>query len=755
MFFGRIIFTRDIAHWIFPARWLVHRALLSGELPQWNPYQGLGFPVLADPLYGVFYPPNWLLLAFPERWLANGLTMLAFLHMAFGGAGAYVLARRLRTAPMASVVAGIAWSLSGYMTSTWTAGLLLYAGAWVPWIVIGHLMLLDALRAGQRRWLRGIVIAALPTGMALLLGEVFIAVMGVVLAVAVAIVIHRSDRRHDPTTPACPWTWPAAHLAAVVLAVALAAVTIAPARAAMASSPRSHALSRELAEAASLHPLRLLEFAAPKSMGDVYGDYPAAHIVGEPRLDGLPLSYSVYFGASVLALVLAAFRRRFLPLGIAAVTLAALLTAFGKHVPVHALVRRLIPPLSYMRFPEKYLTLVVVGVAALAALGAQQILSAKAQPWRRTVVFLALLMVLGASAPFVFPYPWSGFVVRGLRHGAVAVLAILGVQVLAARGSRLATPMLIAVVVLDLASAAMDLQGFVPASLASQVPNAVRQLGARSDGEPLRPPRLYRASATDAALAASGPISNPGEGELRLLATFVPSTVNVWGIATLPGYDAAIPAQLSQIWDRGRQNRIAALQLLSADYVVVPANASFSDEHAKANLEPLFDPLPTIRVYRVGHRLAPVYLVGHAEPSTDEQALNRIFEPSIVSGESAWLAPEASALTETPGQVGSCTLEAYSALRLRARCRAARSAYAIFTEQYDRGWKASVDGTSTPIARANLVMRAVPLSAGDHVIELEYHAPGIIPGLAATLAALIALLGLTWFGRRSGRVARQ
>jgi len=45
MFFGRILFTRDIAHWILPARWLVYRALRAGELPLWNPYQGLGFPV--------------------------------------------------------------------------------------------------------------------------------------------------------------------------------------------------------------------------------------------------------------------------------------------------------------------------------------------------------------------------------------------------------------------------------------------------------------------------------------------------------------------------------------------------------------------------------------------------------------------------------------------------------------------------------------------------------------------------------------
>lgn len=745
MFFGRILFTRDIAHWIFPARWLVYHALRAGELPLWNPYQGLGFPVLGDPLYGVFYPPNWLLLLFPERWLANGLTVLDFLHMAWGGLGAYALARRLRATPTASLVAGLAWSLSGYMTSQWTAGLRLHAGAWIPWVVVGHLALLDDLRAGGRRFLRGIAKAALPTGMALLMGEMFLAIMGVVLAAAMVLVVHVSERRDDSTTPAYRWTWSLAHATALVLAVALGAIVIVPARAVMASSPRAHALPKETAEASSLHPLRLIEFVAPKSMGDVYGDYPAAPIVGEPSLDGLPLSYSIYFGASVLALALAAFRRQFLVLGIAAVTLVALLTAFGKYLPVHALVRRLIPPLSYMRFPEKYLTLVVVGVAVLAALGAKRVLSCDGQPWRRTAVLLAALVALGIAAPFVFPFPWSGFMVHGLRHGAVATLAILGVQLLAARGSRLTAPMLVAVVVLDLASSAMDLQAFVPAQIARHEPDAVRVLNLQIGARPLHPPRLYRASGTDAALAVNAPVHNPGEGELRLLATFIPSTVNVWGIATLPGYDAAIPTQLSELWQRGQQNRLAALQLLGANYAVLPARVLLPDERSKADLHPLFDPVPGARVFRIDHSLPPVYLVSHAAPLPDTEALSRIFEPSVLAAKTAWLAPDATGIVgDDEGSVGSCALEAYATADLQARCHVDRPGYAVFTEQYDPGWTARVDGKVTGIVRANLVMRAVPLSAGDHVIQLHYRAPGLPLGVAVSLAAILGVIGLAW-----------
>jgi len=47
---------------------------------------------------------------------------------------------------------------------------------------------------------------------------------------------------------------------------------------------------------------------------------------------------------------------------------------------------------------------------------------------------------------------------------------------------------------------------------------------------------------------------------------------------------------------------------------------------------------------------------------------------------------------------------------------------AAFVEQYDPGWSALVDGKAAPLLRANLLMRAVPLPAGSHRIELQYRA---------------------------------
>src|SRR5687768_16565438 len=60
LFGGEVLYYRDLTRWIFPARWFLRHALAQGESPFWNPYQGLGFSTLSDPLYGIFYVPNFL-----------------------------------------------------------------------------------------------------------------------------------------------------------------------------------------------------------------------------------------------------------------------------------------------------------------------------------------------------------------------------------------------------------------------------------------------------------------------------------------------------------------------------------------------------------------------------------------------------------------------------------------------------------------------------------------------------------------------
>jgi hypothetical protein len=565
-----------------------------------------------------------------------------------------------------------------------------------------------------------------------------------------ALALHAVERRGDPTLPRARPAWLLRAGLAGLLAFGAGSAVIVPARLLSGSTARSATLTREVAEHCSLHPLRLVEFVAPQSMGDAYGHYPAAPIVGEPTIDGLPLSYSMYMGASVVALLLAALgRRRRLALALALLLFAALLLAFGKHTPLHAVFRRIVFPLAYMRYPEKYMVLVVATLALLAGLGAARVLGAEPQPWRRNALLFAGLAAFGVLAYLVLPPVWMVFAVRGALLGALAVLGILAVQFLAARGSAIAPYLLVAVVALDLANAAWPLQGFGGRRLASEPPAAAR-LVRKLRHDPAAPPRIYRSHLTTGAVNRWVVANTNTEGELRLVSTLITNTVNAWGIATLPGYDAAIPALVERVWDKGLDVGQSALRLLGAEFAILPVTDFTAGPNDRPGLEAVLDPLPGARMYRVPGALPRVFLARHAEVLADEDALARIYRRETIAGESVWLAPDEAARPRPlpPGRAGECRLLSYENRRLSAECSASEPAVAVFVEQYDRGWRATLDGRPVPLLRANLIMRAVAIDPGKHQIVLAYHIPGLRLGAALSGICLFILAGLWLWGRK-------
>ena len=755
VFLGQIVFQRDVAHYLLPLRWLLRDSLLRGELPEWNPLQALGFPIFADPQYGVFYPPNWLYLIVPSTWVGSMVTWQDLLHLLWGSAGMFLLARRLRVSPLAAATAALAWGLSGYTTAQWASGLRMLAGSWLPWMAVGHLALLDSLRRNDRGWLAGVVKAALPTACALLLGELFVALMGVGFALATVAVVGIVERGQS-----APARIPRRRLAAFALALALGAgvgaVVLVPARTLVTSSERAEPLSRADAESWSLHPLRAFEFVAPGSMGNSEEFAPTRRWIGDARLDHLPLSFSMYLGASVIALALAAFgRRRALASALAACAGFALLLAFGKYLPVHEWFRRLVTPMAYMRFPEKYTVLFVGWTVLLAALGAERILSGSRQPWRRNAILLGLVLGSAAGAQFLLPAGWARHVTTGALHGGAGVGCVLAIQFLAGRRPRLAAWLLVICVTVDLAVASLPLLSYSPRLLAAATPPAARMVLADSPGHG-EPPRLYRANNVLQYVSRFAPPLPPELSELWLLRTLITNTANNWGIATLPGYDAAVPAAFDRIWKSGLAQGQSVLRLFGARYALLPVEDPRDPKEKRTGLEPMLDPLPGTRLYRVPGTLPRVFLVGRAQVADDATVLRRILEPAVIAGSTAWLAPEAGVrplVDSADSPPGTCAIDSYSNSRLQASCQAQRPALAVFAEQYEKGWQATVDGQTVPILRANLIMRAVAVQPGEHRIAMEFRTPGLGAGALLTLLSLMVLGILATVGWLSARRA--
>lgn len=744
---GRVLHQRDLNMWQFPARWLLGRALGAGEIPVWNPYQGLGFSIWADPLYGAAYPPNWLhaVAAGPRA-----VNLLLLLHLELGALGMFLLAARFGARPAASAVAALAFALGGFATSMWTFGILLLPLAWFPWTALGFVALADDVGTRRRIGAGPAVRAAFSAAAPILTGEVFLALLAVGLGLSVGLV--RALDRAGGWREIRPRAARLATAGALAAAggVLLGAVVLLPAIRAAGATERASALPEASVEVGSFHPARLLELGAPNMTRRIFEADPG--LVLEAQGGVQPLATSVYAGASVLALALLALRRgRRTPTAIAFLAAFGLLLALGGNTPIYGAVRAVARPLSYMRYPEKFLAAVACLTSLLAALGAERLLGTAAGdrlPARRAAILAAAIAAAGAAASLLLPVHVRAIPVSAALLGAVPAGAIAAIAwVVNARRAR-ADWLIVAAVACDLGALGLYQLRWAEARAVSAVPPAAEAI-ARDHAAlaVLAPPRVYRSPRID--LLAGAPGTNDG---FRWWKTLRDNSANLHGIATLPGYDAALPPALGRVLNRGG---LGALRLLGVEYALL-ADDGPAHGPARMGLDRLAEPHPRVGLYRVRDPLPRVYLTGAVDRLTDDQALGLLFRAEVASGARAVVpadsapAADLGALTD-PSPAGRCTLGAFGLAHVEARCEASRPALAVFVEQHAEGWSVTVDGLPATILRANLLARAVPIRAGVHEIRMTFVPPGLGTGTLLSLATLVALGAWVVRDRRRAR----
>lgn len=64
---------------------------------------------------------------------------------------------------------------------------------------------------------------------------------------------------------------------------------------------------------------------------------------------------------------------------------------------------------------------------------------------------------------------------------------------------------------------------------------------------------------------------------------------------------------------------------------------------------------------------------------------------------------------------------------------------------YSKGWKATVDGETTNILRANEMFMAIPLESGNHTVELDYRTPGLAFGVCISAFSCLIFVTIFYF----------
>ena len=359
-FFGTgVPVGRDLLFFFFPLKAHLAEAVGRGELPWVDRFRWGGSPLLGGLSAAPFDPANLLFLALP---LGAAMKSWILLHLGAALAGFAAFGRRLGLSRGPAALAGLVFALGGTAVSVATFPPTLSALSILPWFAA---FVFDLVKTPRGREVAKVAKVAIAAALILLATAPEFVLYAAFVAAAVSSAAW--EERGGWRARARPL---AALAVCALVAGGLAAVSVVPGGAAAARSSRSPESGRTFAKS-SLKPFALARLLDLASDGMI-ADWTA--VATAPRIPDYPYLPSVTPGRVAWVLVLAGLVGRG-PGRIAAalLALAGFLLALGDATPVFGLVRQVLPPLGWIRYPERHMILAGFGLAWLAALGLRRL----------------------------------------------------------------------------------------------------------------------------------------------------------------------------------------------------------------------------------------------------------------------------------------------------------------------------------------------------------------------------------------------
>ena len=704
------------------------RALESWRLPEWNPTIFGGVPHLANPQVALFNPLK-LPFVSVEPWRA--LVLITALHLLVLTVGMVVLAHRLRLRPPAGFVAAVALVGSGMVAGKSLQYPQITVVAGIPWLLTAIDLVLD--RPSRPR--RAIAWLAIATAFLCVSGHPQMTYLAFVLGGAWTLsraFRHRASRD----------LWRIA--AGFALGVALAAIQLLP----------SVALLSGAAERASTFisdPLYVLHRSVlPVTLlGDIWA----------PRVDMLSKSFESmsYVGAAIGAVALLGTIDTLRRAHERAATVVLLVTcgiafwlSWGGISPLYRLARDVVPLFKQARTPARWIVLVTIIAAILAAQGVDAAIRRRLD--RRAFVVLGVVVIVIVAALAVGPFETP----VAKTNGAWIVAAVIAIAACA--------------------SIALGSRWWVVAGVALLVIVIVLELGAMARHGPLRdastPASISSTSgaAADYLRARGGRIISMTQDRpsdpIYMIEGLRPNVNSLFDIRSIDGYDGG--PQVRETWieaanaltdgpvnteltlraggelplDRELYARFGVRWAL-VDTSVVPASyfvPDWGDPVVTSGTKELFEN-PRYSgdafVYHATRRVAR--RPGKALRAMDDEARRTV----------ALVGPDGPRLRcDAPCERTDASVRRETPEHLVVRARTDEPGLLVLTEQFDEGWSAEIDDTHADVVKVDGFMLGVRVPAGEHDVTFRYRAPLLPAGAVISLAAAVVVVVLLVIRRR-------
>lgn len=707
---------RDFAAFGYPLAAHLKQSLLSGEIPHWNALNDCGLPFLAQWNTMVCYPGSLLLLVVP---LSYSLGLFCLLHLLLGGVGMYWLTRVWNDSSAAGLVGGAAYMFNGLLLNSLMWPNNIAAFGWLPWVLLA---VSNGISSGGRR----IVIAILVGAMQMLCGapEIILFTWVVIGLLQLVSTFPRTGESGDLSR-----RFRVIRLVGIVAGISLlCAMQLLPFHEMMSLSQRGGADYDD-------------SWAASKWVwvNLIVPIFRTQRIIdGTLFMENQAWTHSFYPGVVVWLLAIYAVLRlrdrRMVML--AALTVVVVICSVGRKGLLFSVVEFL-APVGFMRFPVKLLIIGSVALPILASFGYRSFFEAKEKGGNSAFKWSIGLLVgwLGLAAVFIAKGPlapdpatiWSNFGGR-VAVFAAAVFVLWKCQSMTSS----AAPALLlgGLLVIDGVTHHPTLAPAVPRAFWTE---ALPELGFEDSVGPGK----SRAAVTVGVqnLFHKNVVPDMGMGLLgRRMA--MQANLNIpRGIPKVNGFYSLYFPQTFAVEDR-LYTGPATFNTNVADVLSISQALVYTGElrwHARPTA------LPWISIGQAPLLLADTEILDHVASAGFRPAESVCLAEG--GGQSIAAERDASAVI---------TNLAFNDHRIVFETRSSKPTMVVVSHNFHPSWRATLDGESMPVHRANHAFQAVAVPAGKHRVEMRFVAGRFRLGMGVSLATLILLVGL-WirWGRKS------
>jgi hypothetical protein len=756
LFLGGAFYQRDLLTIYVPAAEAFVRTILEGALPLRDPTTGFGQPMLGNPDAQVLYPPTWLhLILLPER----VYPLFVLIHFFVGATGASALGWRFSRSSLGAFCAGGFWLVSGPLQSLLNITHHLAGAAWIPWVLTAFDRVLETPDRRRTLVLGGVF------GLQILTGSADMCAITLGLASLLLLFQARENVKQRL------WSQFKSAAAALAIAACLSAgvwMTVAE----VSRTSLRGSMTEEVRTYWSVHPALTGEFFLPLNLAEL--DLKPS--VRETLFEGRePFVRSLFLGPLVLPLFLAGLASISIPAryrGFAfAGALFSALVAFGKYLPVYSLVTTILPFLKIFRYPSKLMIPLSLLVAVLAGAAVSQLVRRR-ERWVGALVcgiLMALHLALLSSADEILPsliksadpevQRLSASYLKTSLLASFGSLVLLGAGLVKNLGPRMLTlaacaGMVVAVQTHSRLNPVVPrlVLRFKPESVAAvKTPELSRLYVEDYVHFPERSRRFLGRDSPSLGMKLDG-MSESVAHIVAVRANLIPPVGGAWGI------EYAWDMDLRGLFDRslremsdgvrvfeGTREFVRMLQIANVSYAVSLHTSTYGMLPLERTVStPLKEPL---LVFKVPSRLPRAYAVSGTRVVDTRTAMTAVlaadFDPAAEV-----IVDQGTATAISPSFKSTVRIAERKSDRVALDVTLNEPGSVVLLDGFLSGWRASIDGVSVPVRRANALFLAVAADAGNHRVVFTYRPWTAMVGLTITSLTVILLLLALVAGRR-------